>query len=372
MKEREFIFESSSPLCHIDAVVAAETNAYYLYFFCSPEYGANVLNKLWICNRHETPDELDLSPLDNGEGPLLGKENVSEMQPKYGMELNPDKLSCVWYDTGDAAAIYYGKKLICAITPIVGLYDFPGFSIFAKGQTRYAWEMPKDPEFEKQISDSRQFWEIIKNENTWKKLEQDYLAVTDNFFGSPHTKCIPSGTERFPNRSIAQGRKAHNLYNITLGVSQFAMPEVAQAFGNDCKDQSRIELAFATIDKHDALLDLMAMVMKDVADMPWDERSFLWHGHTFDFPNIKGFAAMLFINPIYISGMESPQWRSFAGGKVNTLWLVPITALELNYLREKGIEELIKKCSAPELIHIFDGMPKFMPRSVSPDLARIN
>ena len=28
----------------------------------------------------------------------------------------------------------------------------------------------------------------------------------------------------------------------------------------------------------------MGMVMKDVGDMPWDERSFLWHGHTFDFP----------------------------------------------------------------------------------------
>ena len=182
MNDREFIFESSSPICHIDAVVAAEKNAYYFYFFCSPEYGAKVLNRLWICNRHETPDELDLSPLDNGEGPLLGKENVSEMQPKYGMELNPDKISCVWYDTGDAAAIYYGKKLICAIPPIAGLYDFPGFSIFAKGQTRYAWEMPKEPEFEKIVNDNKQFWEIINNENTWKQLEQDYLAVAAGFY----------------------------------------------------------------------------------------------------------------------------------------------------------------------------------------------
>ena len=372
MNEREFIFESSSPICHIDAVVSAEKNAYYLYFFCSPEYGAKVLNRLWICNRHETPDELDLSPLDNGEGPLLGKENVSEMQPKYGMELNPDKISCVWYDTGDAAAIYYGKKLICAIPPIAGLYDFPGFSIFAKGQTRYAWEMPKEPEFEKIVNDNKQFWEIINNENTWKQLEQDYLAVADNFFGSPHTKCTPIGTGKFPNRSLAQGKKGNMIFNITLGVSQFAMPTVAQAFGNDCRDQSRIELAFATIDKHEQLLELMAMVMKDVADMPWDERSFLWHGHTFDFRNISNFAAMLFINPIYIEGMECPQWRSFAGGKVNTLWLVPITAAELNYLRENGIDALVKRCRTPQLMHIFAGMPKFMPESISPNIVRIN
>ena len=55
MEDREYIFESSSPICHIDALIAQERNAYYLYFFCSPEYGAKVLNKLWICNRHGTP-----------------------------------------------------------------------------------------------------------------------------------------------------------------------------------------------------------------------------------------------------------------------------------------------------------------------------
>ncbi|PWJ10380.1 hypothetical protein [Ruminococcus flavefaciens] len=82
----------------------------------------------------------------------------------------------------------------------------------------------------------------------------------------------------------------------------------------------------------------MGMVMKDVGDMPWDERSFLWHGHTFDFPNIRRFAAMLFINPIYI----------------------------------EGIEELIKQCPAPKLMHIFSGILKFLPYSASPDFVRMS
>ena len=372
MSEPEFIFESSSPTCHIDAVISAEQDAYYLYFFCSPEYGAHVLNRLWICNRHETPDEMDISPLDRSEGPVLGKANVSDMQPQYGMEFNPDKLSAVWYDTGDAVAIYYGKKLICAIPPIVGLYDFPGFSIFAKGQTRYAWEMPTDPEFVKQIENNRQFWEIMNNENTWKKLEQDYLAVTDRFFGAPHTKSVPCGSKMFPNRTISQGQKGNMIFNITLGVSQYAMPTVAKEFGNNCKDQSRIELAFATIDKYRQLLDLMTMVMKDLADIPWEERSFLWHGHTVDFPNIRGFAALLFVNPVYIEGMEEPQFPSFAGCRVNTLWIIPITEEELNFLREKGIDELVKQCKSASISHIFAGIPKFLPFSISPNFVKIN
>lgn len=361
MSEREFIFESKSPICHIDAVIAAEKNAYYLMLFSSIEHGAKMLNSLWICNRHQTPDEMDLRGLEKGEGPILGKENVSEMQPQYGMEFNPDKFSAVWYDTGDAVAVFYGKKLICAIPPIVGLYDFPGFSIFAKGQTRYAWEMPTEPEFAQKIEQQRQFWEIIRREETWKKLEQDYIAVTDEFFGEPHTAVKPLGSEKFPNRSLVQGRKNKSvLYDITVGVSQYAMPTVAKAFGNDCADQSRIELAFACYDKFSPLIDLMAIVMKSIADIPWSERSFLWHGHTIDFPNIKGFSALLLVDPTTIFGMEEPKWRKFGGGRVNTLWIVPISEAELEFIRMKGIDELMERCTYQRYLHIFDNTPKFL------------
>lgn len=372
MEEAKFIFKSSSPICHLEAMIAEERNTYYLYLFPSIEHGAKVLNMLWICNRHGTPPETDLRCLDRGEGPVLGRENVSELQPKQGIELDPDKLSCVWFDTGDALAIYYDGKLICAMPPIVGLYDFPGFSAFAKGQTRYAWGMPEGEDFENRVRTCKSFWEIIQKEDTWKKLEQDYLAVTDSFFGSPHTAAKPIGSDRFPNRTLVQGKRNNMVFNITVGVSQYAMPKIAHAFGNNCADQSRIELAFGTIERHIQLLDLMGMVMKDLADMPWDERSFLWHGHTIDFPNIRGFAALMFVNPVYIEGMEEPQWRSFAGGRVNTLWIVPITAEEFRLKVEKGVEELFKICPAPKITHIFDGMPKFIPSSISPNFVRLN
>ena len=355
------IFESKSPVCHIDAVISAEKNAYYLYFFCSPEYGAKVLNMLWICNRCETPDELDLSGLNRGEGPVLGKENVSELQPQGGMELNPAILRCVWFDTGDAAAIYYGKKLIAVIPPIAGLYDFPGFSIFAKGQTRYAWGMPEGPDLENIINENKKFWETAGDESVWENYKQAQLAAVDKFFGCPHTQCSPAGKERFPYRSLVQGQRKNMIFNFTLGMSQYAMPRIAHAFGNNCSDQSRTELGFATVERHLQLLELMAMVMKDVADIPWDERSFLWHGHTLDFTNIGGFAAILFVNPVYIEGMESPEWPGLAGGRVNTLWMIPISAAELDFLRQKGVEELIKLSGgAKQICHIFDGIPKFL------------
>ncbi len=107
---------------------------------------------------------------------------------------------------------------------------------------------------------------------------------------------------------------------------------------------------------------MMFSVMSDVANMPWNEHNFLWHGHTFDFPNIKGFSQILLINPAYIEGMECPQWRRFLGNRVNLLWLVPITAEEFKALSENGIAEMIKICAEPQKLHIFDGRPKFLLR----------
>lgn len=107
------------------------------------------------------------------------------------------------------------------------------------------------------------------------------------------------------------------------------------------------------------LTQMMFSVMSDVANMPWNELNFLWHGHTFDFPNIKGFSQIVLINPVYIEGMECPKWRKFIGNRVNLLWLVPITAQEFAALGEMGIAELLKKCPDPQHLHIFDGRPKF-------------
>jgi hypothetical protein len=58
--------------------------------------------------------------------------------------------------------------------------------------------------------------------------------------------------------------------------------------------------------------------------------------------------------------MEAPRWRKFGGGKVNTLWLVPISEAELEFLRMKGIDELMERCMIQRYLHVFDNVPKFL------------
>lgn len=358
----KIIFESRSPICDIDAVIEEDDSTYYMYLMTAPETGVKLLKALWVCNRRPAPEVFDPQCMKDGKAPMLAKENLSPIHPAAGITLNPDKLSCYWYDSGDSAAIFYGGKLLCAIPPYAGLHDFPGFSVFAKGQTRYAWGMPQTPDFAERAKGLKTFWENIEADDSWPEIQDECLRVIEEFYGSRHEKYYAIDGGNFPPKALAQGRKNGVVYGITLGVSQFAMPRSEMVFGSHYNDCNRIELGFAAQERHEPLTQMMFSVMSDVANMPWNEHDFLWHGHTFDFPNIKGFSQILLINPAYIEGMECPQWRRFLGNRVNLLWLVPITAEEFKALSENGIAEMIKICAEPQKLHIFDGRPKFLLR----------
>ena len=200
------------------------------------------------------------------------------------------------------------------------------------------------------------------NGGTAPMLTKENLSPIEEFLGSKHENYFAIDGGHFPLKALAQGRKNGVIYDITLGVSQFAMPRSEIVFRNNYLDCNRIELGFATQEQHGPLARLMASVISDVANMPWIEHDILWHSHTFDSPNIKDFSQILLINPVYVKGLEHPQWRNFMGNRINLLWLVPITAEELSFLREKGIAELISICPEPQKLHIFDGKPKFILR----------
>ena len=356
----EIIFESRSPICDINAVIEEGDNTCYMYLMTAPETGVKLLRALWVCNRNPAPETFDPECMKGGKAPMLCKENLAPIHPAAGITLNPDKLSCSWYDTGDAAAIFYGNRLLCAIPPIAGLHDFPGFSVFAKGQTRYAWGFPDNPAFEQRAKSLSTFWKNIEADDSWPEIQEECLRVIEEFYGGQHERYYAIDGGKFPTKALAQGRKNGVVYGITLGVSQFAMPRSEIVFGSHYKDCNRIELGFATLERHEPMTQMMFSLMSDVARMPWVERDFIWHGHTFDFANIRGFSQMLMINPVYIEGMECPKWRKFIGNRVNQLWLVPITAQEFELLHEIGIAELIKRCPDPTHLHIFDVKPKFI------------
>ncbi len=353
----EVILESRSPVCRLDAVVSRERDSYYFYIMRTPEHMCELVHRCWICNRKPAPDEITEASFEGG-APMLPKRNVGPEHKPAGMDLDADRLSIVWYRSGDTAALLCDDEIICVIPPVAGKYDFPGYSKFAAGQHRYAWALPASTrKMKAEIDENRKYWKYI-SENHWPESRERHLAVLNGFFDRT-SKSLDTDQGRFPYRSLVQGVKNDVVYNFTVGVSRFPMPKSAIHFGNSYEESCYIELGFACSQKHAALADLMGSVMAQIADMPWQELNILWHGHTVDFPNIRGCSALLFINPDMVPGLEKPDY-SASKKKINLLWIVPVTEEEMKTIRSEGINKAVSHVHFPERLHIFDGQTKFI------------
>lgn len=353
------IFSTKSPLCDIKAVVDMDENAYYLYLLEHPDTEPSVLRTLWICNRKPTPKELDVKGMEEGIAPMLPEDFVSEEHPAEGMEIDPEKLSAVWYESGDSIAVFYDDELICSVPPYAGFHDFPGFSRYAKGQHKYAWALPDAMDnFIKRIDKTIDFWTYM-NKDLWQKSQEEHLKVLDKFFDSRHDGFFGIDGKKFPPRALAQGHRNGTVYGISLGVSLFPMPKSEIVFDTDYSKYSHVEFGFANEEKYSSVLKMMYPFIGRIADIPWKRLNVLWHGYNFGFDGIEGFDGIVLINPRFVQGLEKPKYRNLLGNEINLLWLVPITHEELEFLNKNGIDALLERCKNPQKLHIFNNSPKF-------------
>ncbi|MDO5558446.1 MAG: suppressor of fused domain protein [Oscillospiraceae bacterium] len=353
----EFIYESESPICGLTACVSREKDCYYFYIMGAAEQGFKVLRILWICNRKPAPDELVFPDGPGGGAPMLPAGYVAH-DPR-GMELDESKMKIVWYESGDCAALFYNNELLCTIPPIAGLYDFPGFSRYAKGQHRYAWGFPDDPDsIIKRAEESAAFWNYM-NRDPWQDIQTTHMKAIEGFFGK-HEKYYAIDGGNFPPKAIMQGRKYGRIYGITLGVSMFPMPKSDIKFGSDSQLFGRIELGFCAQESYSSICEKMFSYMSGISCMPWRELDILGHGHTIDCRISDRFTNLLLINPSLVPNMEQPVYDEFMGAPVNLLWLVPITDEEMALLNEIKIFEFVKRARIQANIHVFDGKPKFI------------
>lgn len=141
MSEPNVILESQSPVCDIQAFVEESDKCYYFYLWFYPGSEDAYIKSCWICNAATAPEEIDIQAMQEGMAPAMPKEFIShEIQ---GIHLNPDNLSIVWFEEGDAAALLEGSRLLCVIPEWSGYQDFNGYSRYAVGMAPYAWELTK-------------------------------------------------------------------------------------------------------------------------------------------------------------------------------------------------------------------------------------
>lgn len=361
---REIVLKSNSLVCDAEAFVEKYDDCYYFYIFFPFSKEQKVKN-CWICNRKKAPDKINLDDMSNGKGPMMPAEFVTH--DINGIELDEKNLSIVWFEEGESAALLCGEDILAVIPGWSGYKNFHGYAKYAKGTGPFAWELTGALNAMKErVKSGKKLWANANPHDMkmWMLIQHDhakkFLVNHEVDYNIAHKADFKIGENTFPMKVVAQGTRNGVVYGLTAGVSLVAMPMVDFHVEGDPKDTRRMELGFAAEEKFRQICHPMYANLSMYAKIPWQQITFLAHGHTVPFYNIKGFAAVLFVNPRFVEGLESPEYYPyFDGGIVNLLWTVLITQEEYDFAVKNSSEELLKKAKDMSRIHIFDGSSKF-------------
>lgn len=359
LNEPEIIIESHSPVCDIQAFVEKSDTCYYFYLWGNPTSEQRFLKSCWICNRQRAPKELDTEAMQQGCAPMMPEAFVAH--DLDGMELEADKLEIVWFAEGDAASLLSEGQLICVIPGWADVEQrFFGYSKYAKGTGNYAWELTRaEPALMKRTQGNKIFWAYFDTDY-WPKVQSAHMTALEQFFGK-HERYFAIDGGKFLPKALVSGTRDGVVYGITAGMSLIPMPQVEQyVSAEEVAKHHRIELGFATIEQYRPLCDHFYSAMSSLAAYPWQEITFFAHGHTVPYRGIKGFEAILFINPRMVPEVEQPAYEECVDEDVSLLWLMPITAQEYEFAMKESSEALLQHAADLKRVHIFDGKPKFI------------
>lgn len=356
--EPVILVESWSPSCPIQAFVEESDTCCYFYLWVHPGTENSSMKSCWICNVGKAPDKIDVDAMKGGMSPAMPAEYVKH--DAEGIRLNRDKLSIVWFEEGDAAALLEGDTLICVIPGWSGYQGFCGYSRYALGTAPYAWELARAEEvLGARVTKSREFWNYFEGEY-WGEVQQMHMKVLEDFFGKYEQYYAIDGGE-FPPKALVSGMRDGVQYGITAGVSLLPMPQVEQYFQEETSDFRRIELGFAALEAQSGVCTKMYAYISSISRIPWRDISFLGHGHTIPLPSggIEGFSAVWLLDSRLLPQIDAPSYPDFMGDKINLLWLVPLKEEEFVKLEEIGTEEALKLLEGREKeLPVFDGAGK--------------
>ena len=351
MSEPKILLDSWSPVCDIQAFVEETDQNCYFYLWFYPNSERSYIRACWICNTAPAEDKIDRKAMEDGRAPSMPAAFVAH--DLSGIHLAGDSLEIVWLEEGDGAALLSDGKLICLIPGWADSNDFCGYSIYARGMGPFAWELDQALEtLGARVDKSRAFWNFFESDY-WGQVQGMHIEALEKFFG-PYQKYYSIDGGRFPPKALVTGARDGVCYGITAGVSMVPLPQIEQYYQDETWKYRRIELGFASSGCGAEEQMRMYSFLSSLSAYPWQEISWLGHGHTVPCRVLEGYSAVWLLNSRLIPEISAPVYKNFMGEPVNLLWVVPVREEEYQRLVELGTEEILKR-RADELatIHIF-------------------
>jgi hypothetical protein len=335
----EVLLFETSPYENVDAIVQHDQRS--LYFYLQPKNGEFASRACWVRNLVPGPYVINQDDLLNGRQVLLPKTYAKS--PQAGLIPRPDKLSIVWFEEGNGAALQELKtavsesegterqEILAIIPPWSGQDGFHGYAAECAMDSPVCWPLPKNRRLQQRVKQAADFWSsFLQPPDPFVGLRDQLLAAYQNLFcqspsgGGMEHQYFDISSSRFPPRGMMQYQFADSTILVTVGMSLCPQPNVELSMPEP-QLHRRIELAIELPAAFEPeRLASARQQLAQLAGYPWRNFRWLGVGHTCEFKGVFDGKdkAMLAHSPAVDDTSEGVTMPQFRNDPIQLIWLV--------------------------------------------------
>ncbi len=264
-----------NPYGTLEAVV--ESDGRGVYFYLNPtgnEEGQPLA--VWVRNLVPAPEESDRESMQAGLAPRLRRPACKH--PEGLPELKEDQLDLVWFQEGNAAALYIDGEVEAIIPPWSGHDGFFGYARQAMDSDVGTYPFPEDETgITERLKENLEFWNHRTSSSHWEQYRDSLLAHYEEAFGK-HLQYYAVTDRAYPPMAVVEFAHGDSgrVYT-TLGMSNQSMPGV-ELHMEEPEHHMRAEIITATPD----IKEWMPGLMGRLGVYPWISGSWFGHGHVYE------------------------------------------------------------------------------------------
>ena len=352
------IFHQTSPDGQIHALV--EQDERVAYFYLASELPTFPTKACWVRNLGQGPLTLDNREMEQGLAPALPRMVCHH--PQGAEPLVAERLTVIWFEEGNGAALLEGSEVLAMIPPWSGEDGFHGYARDCKAENPVCWPLPEDPRLRERLQQAQQWWNEWSTGNPWKQRQQELLSGLEIGLG-PHQKYFSIDGQKWPPKGLALFHPSGWMAVVTVGVSLRPQPRV-ELYAESPRQIARIELGVLAADQPaEVLIERVGGWLSGMTNYPWYQQSWLGHGHTSTLQvhaaeNGQNYPCVIFCEhgelltrlnaaqlPPAAQGFREALQRirlpAFRDCPTNLLWAIPISADEQAWVSSHGSSRLL-------------------------------
>src|SRR5687767_6983680 len=169
--EAESVLEKLSPNGNIEAVVEQDDRVAFFYLRGDPEIDVGI-RSCWVRNLRPAPAALDTDAASRGVAPMLPRDHCAH--PLGAAPLVASRLTIVWFEEGDAAALLDGNDALAIIPSWSGTNGFEGYARDCTAENPLCWPLRADNALHDRVRAAREYWA------SWDAAADPWVGVQES------------------------------------------------------------------------------------------------------------------------------------------------------------------------------------------------